>query len=71
MSGESPAIEVSDLTKTYPFDLAKAKALLAEAGYPVAADVEIFTPTGVLAGLTPRVPLTNDGSVSSSVLWCA
>lgn len=26
------------------------------------ADVEIFTPTGVLAGLTPRVPLTNDGS---------
>lgn len=24
-------------------------------------DVEIFTPTGVLAGTTPRVPLTNDG----------
>jgi hypothetical protein len=25
------------------------------------ADVEIFTPTGVLAGSTDRIPLTNDG----------
>jgi hypothetical protein len=32
------------------------------------AQVEIFTPTGVLAGTTSRIPLTNDGSDLGSPL---
>lgn len=33
-------------TKTYERDLAKAKALLTEAGYPDGIDLELWTPTG-------------------------
>jgi peptide/nickel transport system substrate-binding protein len=33
-----------DLTKTYPFDLAKAKALLAEAGYPNGLEASLKLP---------------------------
>ncbi|HTX59617.1 MAG TPA: ABC transporter substrate-binding protein [Verrucomicrobiae bacterium] len=39
MMGENPAV------KAYPYDLAKAKALLASAGYPNGFSTELFYPT--------------------------
>lgn len=47
---------------------ARTRDAVAHASGEVMAEVEIFTPTGVLAGTTARVPLTNDGPDLSAPL---